>query len=313
MLLEQEIIYLAWVLSVAVMLDKWLGEPSRFHPLIGFGKYAQWVESHCRRIVLIDTRLQGGLAWLASVMPFVLVSYGFSAWLDSFWARFLFDICLVYLCLGGKSLVQHAMAIYAPLSRGDLDEARHSVQMIVSRNASEMDEEQISIAAVESVLENGNDAVIGVLFWTLVLGAPGAVLFRLANTLDAMWGYKTEKYIDFGFIAAKTDDLLGYISARMTAFGYALFGHTHQALVCAEQQASLCSSPNGGVVMCAGAGALNIQLGGRVCYHGVWQQKPIMGLGDFATAQDIPRACQLLSKTTVLWLVVIWSLFLLGI
>lgn len=312
MLLEQGIIYLASVLSMGILLDKWLGEPGRFHPLVGFGRYASWLAGQCRRVKFVNAGLQGLFCWLLSVTPFIVVTYFISASIDSNLVRFVFDTTLVYLCVGGKSLLQHAMAIYTPLEQGKLEEARQAVQMIVSRDSSEMDEQQISIATVESVLENVNDAIIGVLFWTLILGAPGAVLFRLANTLDAMWGYKTEKYIRFGFTAAKIDDVLGYIPARMTAFAYVMLGDAQQALRCVRQQASFCSSPNGGVVMCAGAGALNIQLGGRVCYHGVWQQKPSMGVGAIARAKDIARACRLLSSTAWLWLVMIWFFVLLG-
>lgn len=312
MLLEQGIIYLASVLSMAILLDKWFGEPNRLHPLVGFGRYASWIAVQCRRVKSASAGLQGVISWLLSVIPFIVVTYLISASFDSNLVRFIFDTVVVYSCVGGKSLVQHAMAIFIPLDQGKLAEARQAVQMIVSRDASQMDEQQISIATVESVLENVNDAIIGVLFWTLIFGVPGAVLFRLANTLDAMWGYKTEKYIRFGFTAAKIDDLLGYVPARMTAFAYAILGDTQQALRCVHRQASLCSSPNGGVVMCAGAGSLNIQLGGRVCYHGVWQQKPPMGIGPIAQAKDIARACRLLSSTTLLWLVMIWFFVLLG-
>ncbi|WP_114767662.1 adenosylcobinamide-phosphate synthase CbiB [Vibrio rhodolitus] len=292
--------------SAALVLDKVLGEPRVFHPLVGFGRLAKYLENVYREKCRSSTKMKGFFTWCCAVLPLV-----FGYWLISIsisfsplkWAA---DVLLVYLCLGGKSLVQHAMAIYYPLHQGDLAGARNAVQMIVSRDASEMDQEQISIAAVESVLENGNDAVIGVLFWTLLFGAPGALLFRLVNTLDAMWGYKNEKYLEFGFFAAKADDLLGYLPARMTAFGYAMLGNAHLAIQCISRQAKLCSSPNGGVVMCSGAGALEIQLGGRVCYHGVWQQKPPMGVGCFATSKDIAKACSLLNKTTLLWVVVMW-------
>lgn len=314
MLLGLSLWQLALALTCALLLDKWLGEPSRWHPLIGFGNWAIRVEKWCRALSC-PTNWQGRLAWLMAVMPVVIVVGGLFLSLANLglwpWLLLLLHAVIIYLCLGGKSLEQHALAIYAPLSQGDMNQARHAVQMIVSRDAQQMDDEQIAIAAVESVLENGNDAVIGTLFWGLLFGAPGAVIFRLVNTLDAMWGYKNPRYLSFGRFAAKTDDKLGFIPARITAFGYAILGDTKRAIDCVQTQAQYCSSPNGGVAMCAGAGALNVRLGGRVCYHGEWIDKPNMGSEQKITPQDIPRACRLLDRSVWLALVIIWAIALL--
>ena len=299
----------ALILVASLWLDKWLGEPKRFHPLVGFGRVAKKCECWCRSIPFISTKQQGVVAWLLSVMPLVLLSYWLLTLIAqlSLAASIVVNVVILYLTIGGKSLVEHAENIYHPLKSGDIEDARYQVSMIVSRNTEKMGEKEITSSTIESVLENGNDAVFGPMFWFLILGAPGAILFRLANTLDAMWGYKNDKYIDFGWFSAKTDDALGWLPARITAVVYALQGDFQQALGCWQRQAKECKSPNGGVVMTTGAGSLNVEIGGPTYYHGVLHDKKPMGAGKPAGWDSIPKANQLVTRgsfaLSYLWLV----------
>jgi adenosylcobinamide-phosphate synthase len=297
----------AFSILLAVMLDLWLGEPRRFHPLVGFGRVAQWIEM---ALYGDGSRERGLLALFLAVVPLVL-----SVWLFALWPQgeLLLGVLLLYLAIGGNSLAQHGRAVATALAAGDLALARERVGWIVSRDATKLDEAGVARAAVESVLENGNDTLFGALFWFALFGAPGAVLYRVVNTLDAMWGYRNERYINFGWAAAKLDDLMNWVPARLTALAYALYGDTRRAWRCWRHQGGLSDSPNAGVVMASGGGALGLQLGGEAYYHGMLQEKPLLGEGVAPQVADIERAIQLVQRALLFWLgvvvfagVVIW-------
>ncbi len=280
----------------AVLLDRLLGEPGRFHPLVGFGNLAGAIEKRLNS----RQRSAGILAWLLAVGPWV----GLAIWLRPV-AAFIVDVGLLYFALGAQSLCEHAEAIAKPLRAGRLDEARQRVGWIVSRDTRQLDESGVAKAAVESVLENGNDAIFGTLFWFALLGGPGALLFRLANTLDAMWGYRSERFLKFGWAAARLDDALNWLPARLTALSYALLGRTGQALDCWKTQAPGWDSPNAGPVMAAGAGSLGVRLGGAAIYHGQEEIRPPLGLGPAPVAADLDRAITLIRQSLRLWLAVL--------
>jgi adenosylcobinamide-phosphate synthase len=258
----------AWAMLVAVLIDAWLGEPSRAHPLVGFGRLVRWLEVR----LYADRRGAGIYAWMLTVIPLVILGCCVEAWLGrlSAWAAFLFDVLVLYAVIGLRSLADHATPVALALRNEDIAQARQAVGRMVSRDTQVLDEHQVAAAATESVLENGNDAVFGALFWFVVLGVPGALLYRLANTLDAMWGYRTARYENFGWAAARIDDGLNYVPARLTALSYMLLGQTKRAWRCWRTQASLWDSPNAGPVMATGAGALGVRLGGAAPYGGVW-------------------------------------------
>jgi adenosylcobinamide-phosphate synthase len=159
-------------------------------------------------------------------------------------------------------------------------------------------------ATIESVLENGNDGVFGAVFWFFIAGGAGALGYRLVNTLDAMWGYKSTRFLYFGWASARLDDVLNYVPARLTALTYAVLGHTKLAIRCWKNQAPLWDSPNAGPVMSAGAGALDIKLGGAARYHGEWHLRPTLGTDKAPTANQILSALSLVRHGLYLWLTI---------
>jgi adenosylcobinamide-phosphate synthase len=287
----------AWLLAAGVALDLLLGEARRWHPLVGFGRMAAFIETrlnHGRWLLL-----RGGFGWMLAVLPATVLAW----WLAEL-AGLVLHALLLYFSLGLRSLREHTLPIFRALQDGDLPAARALTSRIVSRDTAHEDASGLARAGAESLLENGNDAVFGALFWFVIAGGPGALLFRLANTLDAMWGYRTQRYNLFGRMTARVDDVLNYLPARLTALSYVLLaprgGHL-RAWRCWRLQAPAWSSPNAGPVMASGAGALGIALGGAATYGGEREQRPPLGSGAAAAPADIVRAWRLVLHSTLLW------------
>lgn len=284
----------------AVVLDFILGEPRRYHPLVGFGWIADKFEAWFNPAIMQDKsrqRLMGILALALLLIPFIMLAY----WLCHIQLiSMIANTLLLYFAIGHKSLHDHAHAVSSALRNHDATLAKTAASYMVSRDSAAI--EPIP-ATVESVLENGNDGVFGALFWFFIAGGTGALAFRLANTMDAMWGYKTPRFFYFGWAAARLDDVLDYIPARLTALTYAALGNTQLALRCWKTQAPVWDSPNAGPVMAAGAGALNIKLGGAARYQGEWHQRPLLGAGVHPVLNDIERALTLVRYGVYLWLV----------
>lgn len=297
---------------LGLALDRRFGEVPRWHPLVGFGRLVNAIEGWLNLPAiqhLPATRVSGLFAWASAVLPL----FGLSVWLHGhlpWWGAALLDSGLLYFAIGARSLEEHGQRVADDLAANDLPAAREHVGWMVSRDTSVLDEQGVAKATLESLLENGNDAIFGTLFWFALLGGPGALLFRLANTLDAMWGYRNRRFNYFGWAAARLDDLLNYPAARLTALAYALAGSTRQALTCWRRQAPTWDSPNAGPVMSSGAGALGVALGGGAIYHGEWEERPPLGTGAAPSGADIPRALSLIRRAIGLWLLG-WTAFLL--
>jgi adenosylcobinamide-phosphate synthase len=254
----------------AVLIDAVLGEPRRWHPLVGFGRFANALEARLRAPAAgaEPQRWRGLVAVALAVLPCTVVMTA----LDRIpRIEFFVDAIALYLAIGHRSLREHAIDVYAALLHDELPLARSKLARMVSRDTQDINVSRIAAATVESVLENGNDAVFGALFWFAIGGAPGVVAYRLVNTLDAMWGYRSERYLHFGWAAARL-------------------------------QAPAWDSPNAGPVMASGAGALKLSLGGGACYHGEWTERSALGEGEPADAGAIPRALHLVLRTLLLWL-----------
>ena len=285
----------ALLLAAGVALDLLLGEARRWHPLVGFGNMAMRIErllNHGRWRLA-----RGALAWALAVLPLALLA--------ALAHSYVLHALLLYFAIGLRSLREHNLPIADALEAGNLAGARALTARIVSRDTASAGEQELAKASTESLLENGNDAVFGTLFWFALAGGAGALLFRLANTLDAMWGYRSSRFELFGRSAARIDDVLNFVPARLTALSYVLLADSRRlAWRCWRTQAPAWPSPNAGPVMASGAGALGLALGGAATYDGVDEMRPPLGQGRAPRAADIARAWGLVAKTTGLWLAV---------
>jgi adenosylcobinamide-phosphate synthase len=300
------------ILLAALLLDECFGELKRFHPLIIFGNYALFLE---RLLYTDNIRWQfmaGVCCWALAVLLVVALSV-FIMWLIyslcPSWVFYVVNIIVLYLTIGQKSLKQHAKAVSDPLAQVDdadnLNKARQALSMIVSRDTQQANPQHMATSTIETVTENTHDAVIGPMVFFIIAGAPAAILFRLSNTLDAMWGYRTERYELFGKCSARMDDALGFIPARITSLLMAFSSPKYfiQTLKSIWITGRNWYSPNAGLVMAAGAGALNIRLGGDAVYNGIKKARLTLGLSQGATAakvEDINRSIKLMYKTSVL-------------
>jgi len=299
------------VILLSLLIDRLFAEPIKFHPLVGFGTIANALEQRYNTLVennkriVFKKRLLGGLACLLlSAIPTVLL-WCLIETIGNNSIALIIEIIILYLVIGCRSLEQHAVRVKTSLLEHDIDAARRNVSYIVSRETNKLDETDVCKATIESVLENGSDAVFAPIFWFLIAGAPGALFYRLVNTLDAMWGYRNSRYSDFGCFTARLDDLLNYLPARITALSYSLSGNFKQGIHSWRTQTKDCESPNAGPVMASGAGALNVELGGTAIYHGKEKTKPILGTGASPLPLDIDRAVTLVKKALLLWIICI--------
>jgi len=292
---------------LALVLDSVLGEAKRYHYLVGFGWLCQKLElrfnpDHHRKessLFSIKSALLGMCCWSLLVTPLPLTYFLFFNQLIWYW-QIILDGTILYLALGLNSLHKHAMQVYHPLKSGDLATARHFTGYLVSRETQTLSENAMSRATIESMLENGHDAVIASLVYYLIGGTPLVIAHRFANTLDALWGYKNSRYYSFGYSSARLDDLLGFITAKCCTLLYALQGRFLASLKNAYHQGSQYKSHNGGWVMAAGATIMKRTLGGAAYYEGVKVNSVVLGIGKKVTTDDIPQSLQVVRSAVLI-------------
>jgi adenosylcobinamide-phosphate synthase len=210
-----------------------------------------------------------------------------------------------YLATSGRALHRAALDVAAALDAADLDRARDQLANLVGRDPSDLDATDVARAAVESVAENTTDAIVAPALWTAVAGAPGALAHRAADTLDSMVGYRDDRYRRYGSAAARLDDLLAWVPARVTAVLVAAArpGRARTVLRTVRRDARMHPSPNAGVAEAAFAAALAVRLGGGENRYGsVLHRRPALGDGRVPDTADI-RAAVALSRD-VTWALV---------
>lgn len=282
-------------LAIGYCADMILGDPRRWHPVAGFGRLANILES----ALYSDHRANGVLH--------VAMTAGSAAALGAVAERVTRDrpvlaaattAVATWAVLGGRSLRSEAEAVNGQLERGDLAAARVQITHLVGRNPETLDSAGVARAAVESVAENTSDAVVGPLFWGAFVGLPGLLGYRAINTLDAMIGHRSQRYLRFGWAAARLDDVVNLLPSRLTAvvtvaLAPAFHGGVQQAWRVVRQDAGRHPSPNAGPVEAAFAGALGLTLGGVNTYGDTADDRGTLGDGPVPTPDDVLRAQQL--------------------
>jgi adenosylcobinamide-phosphate synthase len=280
----------ATALLAGYTADITLGDPKRFHPVAGFGALAGALE----RRLYAPTRRRGALATAIMVGGAALGAELAARRVG----RPLTLAALTWTALGGRSLRREAGAVEALLGREELESARHGLRSLCGRDASRLQAPAIRAGVIESLAENTSDAVVGALLWGALGGPAGAAGYRAANTLDAIWGHHNDRFEHFGWAAARLDDALNWLPARLTAAlacGAAplVGGAPAEALAVLRRDSRAHPSPNAGVVESAFAGALGLTLGGPVAYAGRVENRPWLGDGRTPGPQDVARAGRL--------------------
>jgi adenosylcobinamide-phosphate synthase len=300
---------LALALTLAVILDMLLGDPAWLpHPVRWMGKAIEKLEPRFRtlpwRPLVAGAVLAASLVVSAWIIGWLLVIL--AAGIHPM-AGILVQALMIYFCLSARSLADAALAVGDALTRSGLAAGRKAVAMIVGRETDQLDETDVTRAAVETVAENLVDGFISPLFFLVLGGAPLAMAYKMVNTLDSMIGYKNERYLQFGRFAARLDDAANYLPARLSVLFIALAaqfinGQGNAALATARKDGRNHASPNAGYPEAAFAGALGLWMGGPNTYHGKLVDKPVIGNG-LADARrvHIVQACRLMLATSLLF------------
>lgn len=296
------------------ILDTIIGDPYKLpHPIRWIGSFISILEKLCRKIAKSNTMLM----ILGAILVFIVVfvSGGITLLvlkLASFnkYAYLIVSSVICYYMLAGKSLKTESMKVYKAFENKDTEGARKAVSMIVGRDTQSLTKEGIIKAAVETVAENSSDGVVAPLIYMLIFGPVGGVVYKAVNTMDSMIGYVEEKYFYIGKFAAKLDDVLNYIPARISGIlviisAFILRYDYKNAFMIFKRDRRKHASPNSAQTESAMAGALGVQLAGDATYFGVVHKKPYIGdKKREIDNEDIKRANDIMYTMTIICLVV---------
>lgn len=285
-------------LVAGYVADRMFGDPRRWHPVAGFGVAATVLE---RRTYV--PRRAAGVAHEALLVGGVLSVGAVAGCLRGRWAIPVTALA-TWTVLGGRSLSREGAAMHDLLARDDIPAARLRIKHLVGRDSTNLTSDELARACIESLAENGADAVVSPLFWGAVAGVPGLLGYRAINTLDAMIGHRSARYNEFGWAAARLDDVANWLPARLTVLSIALAtGSPVRARAVGQavrRDAPAHPSPNAGPVEAAFAAALDRRLGGTNVYEGVTEDRGWLGEGADVTAADITAAVGLHEHTGVI-------------
>ena len=288
------------IILLAILLDRLIPDRQGVKP---FAWYRDWAES-------IEERFNGGkrahgsgavmLATLPIVGGVLLIHYisGELGWI----VRVAFDAVVLYLCLDVHRLGRTANALSSALESGELGEADEKLRELTGKGVPDRTDANIARAAVEGVLKQGNSLIVAPIFWFILLGPFGAVLQRLSCILDSLWGHRYERFAEFGWAAARFDDLMGWIPARITALSYALMGSFEDALHCWRRRVGVWSDINSGPLLASGFGAMHMQIC-EAAEENEYEERTA-DLSVIPDAGHVRRAVALVWRVLLLWLTI---------
>mgnify|MGYP002764746430 FL=1 len=307
--------FYALIPIAALVIDTIYGDPrSDWHPVVLIGKLISFYENK----LYPEPKTSNGNMFLRGMVTVLLVLLtvgiitGLLVWLSVkggilFYAAM--GAVILYFTITPRALCRDGMEIYHLLKAGDIVAARKRLSWIVGRDTENLDESDIARGTVETIAENTTDGIISPLFWFLLFGPVGAMVYRAGNTMDSMLGYKNDRYLYFGRFAARLDDVLNYIPARITfllfvASAAILKLDWKNAKKIGLRDAPKHPSPNGGYAEATVAGAMHVRLGGYNYYEGKPEFREYMGDPDTPLKADhIKQAIYMMYGATILFVV----------
>lgn len=299
------------VIVLAILIDRYVGElPNRFHPLRWMGNLLYFIDRHVKNRKSFSATVIGFLSYLLVFFIFATIGLALTGGLRVLLTMHVSDTAGEVVWIVATAFVfkisfavfsfrHHCIPICDDLDNGRTEDAASKVQMIVSRNTKGMDPEHIASSCCETVSENLVDSVYSPAFYFGLFGLPGAVMFRCANLMDAMFGYLNEKYARLGYFPAKFDDVLGFLTSRISpyfvSFAARLLHMDYKAAVpAAKSEHTKTPSPNSGWPMTAVAAALDISMEKKDVY--------VMGTGPMPSTDDVRRCLKLVEVASVVFI-----------
>lgn len=270
---------------IGFILDLIIGDPQNpIHPIRVIGAFCKFTEKIFRKVLKNSLKLAGLLTWLVVVSIVFIFNYlllKISIIINPILGVIVSSI-MIYFCIATKALKVEGLKVVKFIINDDIEGARKQLSYIVGRDTKNLDKEAILKAVIETVAENMSDGVIAPLFYAGLGGAPLAFLYKAVNTMDSMFGYKNEKYMEFGYFPAKLDDVFNYIPARLTGYliiiiSFILGLDYRNSYKIYNRDKYNHSSPNSAHPEAAVAGALKVELGGANYYFGKLVEKPTIG------------------------------------
>ncbi len=302
----------------ALALDLAFGWPDRLyarigHPVTWLGRAITMAERRLNRGFRRRRLLAGGVTVLGMTLLAGLPALIVQAILPHGWVGAMIGAVLAWPLIAMRSMHTHVAAVAHPLAVGNMPAARHAVSMIVGRDPTKLDTPAIARSATESLAENTSDGIVAPIFWGVILGLPGIAVYKAINTMDSMIGHRNDRFEAFGKPAARLDDLVNWLPARLTGLIFALAsGAFFHVLHVMRRDASGHRSPNAGWPEAAMAGALNVRLSGPRIYGGHPTDEPwLNGAAPDPTPEDLVRALALYRRAMALCALVLVGLALL--